>query len=69
VALYKPYGQLLVVDPPRKVVEEVSVRDLSRDTSAVLGRVRAGGRAIITSRGTRNRLMVRRPRDLERRQR
>ena len=49
---YKRYGELLTVDPPRKIVEEVSVRDLSRDTSRVLARVRQGRRAIVTSRGT-----------------
>jgi prevent-host-death family protein len=49
---YKRYGDLVTVDPPRKVVEEVPVRELSRDTSRVLGRVRAGRRAIVTSRGT-----------------
>src|SRR6266508_3534281 len=49
---YKRYGELVTVDPPRKVVEEVSVRELSRDTSRVLGRVRAGRRAIVTNRGT-----------------
>src|SRR3954453_3084671 len=42
---------MLVVDPPRKAVEEVSVRELSRSTSAVLGRVRAGGRAVVTKHG------------------
>ena len=49
---YKRYGELLTVDPPRKIVEEVSVRDLSRHTSRVLARVRQGRRAIVTSRGT-----------------
>jgi|tagenome__1003787_1003787.scaffolds.fasta_scaffold20819361_1 prevent-host-death family protein len=49
---YKRYGELLTVDPPRKLVEEISVRDLSRDTSRVLARVREGRRAIVTSRGT-----------------
>ena len=49
---YKRYGELLTVDPPPKIVEEVSVRDLSRDTSRVLARVRQGRRAIVTSRGT-----------------
>ena len=49
---YKRYGEFLTVDPPRKLVEEVSVRDLSRDTSRVLARVRQGRRAIVTSRGT-----------------
>src|SRR3954471_5260706 len=49
---YKRYGELVSVDAPRKVVEEVSVRELSRNTSGVLGRVRTGRRAIITRRGT-----------------
>ncbi len=35
---YKRYGELVTADPPRKEVEEVSVRELSRDTSRVLGR-------------------------------
>jgi prevent-host-death family protein len=48
---YKPYGRLLEVEPARKIVEEVSVRELSRDTSGVLGRVNEGRRAIVTSRG------------------
>ena len=52
VRRYKRYGELLTVDPPRKIVEEVSVRDLSRDTSRVLARVRQGRRAIVTIRGT-----------------
>jgi prevent-host-death family protein len=51
MARYKPFGALLVVDPPPKVVEEVTVRELSRDTSAVLARVQDGGRAIVTKRG------------------
>jgi prevent-host-death family protein len=46
------YGELLMVDPPRRLVVEVSVRELSRDTSRVLARVREGHRAIVTSRGT-----------------
>jgi prevent-host-death family protein len=49
---YKRYGELVTVDAPRKVVEEVSVRELSRNTSGVLGRVRTGRRAIVTRRGT-----------------
>ena len=49
---YKQYGQTLVVEPPPKVVEEVSVRELSRDTSSVLARVVMGRRAVVTSRGT-----------------
>ena len=48
---YKRYGQMLVVEPPPKVIEEVSVRELSRDTSRVLARVREGRRAVVTSRG------------------
>jgi prevent-host-death family protein len=42
---------MLVVEPEPKPVEEVSVRELSRDTSAILARVREGRRAIVTSRG------------------
>jgi prevent-host-death family protein len=52
VARYKPMGDLLVVAPPRKTVEEVTARDLNKDTAGVLERVRAGGRAIITKHGT-----------------
>jgi prevent-host-death family protein len=48
---YKPYGRLLEVEPGRKVVEEVSVRGLSDNTSGVLRRVREGRRAIVTKRG------------------
>jgi prevent-host-death family protein len=51
MARYKRFGDLLVVEPPRKLVEEVPARELSRDTAAVLGRVRAGGRAVITKHG------------------
>jgi prevent-host-death family protein len=51
MALYKRFGDLLVVEPPRKTVQEVPARELSRDTSAVLARVRAGGRAVITKHG------------------
>src|SRR5213592_825528 len=43
---------MLVVEPEPKVVEEVSIRELSRDTSRVLERVREGRRAVVTSRGT-----------------
>jgi prevent-host-death family protein len=43
---------MLVVEPEPKTVEEVSVRELSRDTSGVLARVKAGGRAVVTKRGT-----------------
>ena len=49
---YKRYGPMLVVEPPPKTVEEVSVRELSRDTSHVLARVAEGRRAVVTSRGT-----------------
>ena len=49
---YKRYGQMLVVEPPTKVVEEVSVRELSRDTSGVLARVAEGRRVVVTRRGT-----------------
>jgi prevent-host-death family protein len=48
---YKRYGQMLIVEPPPKVIEEVSVRELSRDTSRILARVREGRRAVVTSRG------------------
>ena len=51
MAHYKPFGDLLMVNPPRKTVEEVPVRELSRDTAAVLGRVMRGGRAVITKHG------------------
>jgi prevent-host-death family protein len=51
MAVYKKFGDLLVVSPPRKSVEEVPVGELSRDTSAVVARVRAGGRAIVTRHG------------------
>jgi prevent-host-death family protein len=50
-ARYKPFGDTLVVEPPRKAVEEVSITELSRETSAVLARVRVGGRAIVTRHG------------------
>ena len=49
---YKQYGQMLVIEPPPKAVEEVSVRELSRDTSSVLARLVEGRRAVVTSRGT-----------------
>jgi prevent-host-death family protein len=42
---------MLVVEPPRKTVEEGPVGELSRDTAAVLARVRAGSRAVITKHG------------------
>jgi prevent-host-death family protein len=48
---YKRFGQMLVVEPPPKVVEEVSVRELSRNTSHILNRVGHGTRAVVTSRG------------------
>jgi prevent-host-death family protein len=51
MARYKRFGDLLAVEPPRKMVEEVPASELSRDTSAVLARVRAGGRAVITKHG------------------
>jgi prevent-host-death family protein len=51
VARYKRMGDLLVVAPPRKTGGEVSARELSRDTSEVLARVGAGGRAVITKHG------------------
>jgi prevent-host-death family protein len=51
VSRYKPMGDLLVVAPPRKTVEEVSARELNKDTAGVLARVSAGGRAVITKHG------------------
>ncbi len=48
---YKRYGGV-VVEPPTKIVEEVTVRELSRVTTDVLRRVKGGRRAIVTSRGT-----------------
>jgi prevent-host-death family protein len=48
---YKRYGQMLIVEPPQKAVDEVSVRELSRDTSRILARVGEGTRAVVTSRG------------------
>jgi prevent-host-death family protein len=51
LARYKPMGDLLVVSPARKKVEEVSLRELNKRTSEVIGRVRAGGRAIVTKHG------------------
>jgi len=51
MARYKPMGDLLVVAPSRKVVEEVTARELNKDTAGVLARVRDGGRAVITKHG------------------
>src|SRR3954447_14020731 len=51
MARFKRFADMLIVDPPRKAVGEVSVRELSRNTSAVLGRVLAGGRVVVTKRG------------------
>jgi len=51
VTRYKRFGNMLVVEPPPKAVEEVSVRELSRDTSRILERVGEGRRAVVTSRG------------------
>ena len=48
---FKRFGDMLVVAPPQKAVEEVSVRELSRSTSAVLSRVSAGGRVVVTKHG------------------
>lgn len=48
---YKRYGRLLEIPSARRIVEQVSVRELSRDTSGVLARVNEGRRAIVTSRG------------------
>jgi prevent-host-death family protein len=52
VARYKRMADLLVVSPPRRTVEEVSTRELNRDTAGVLARVRAGSRAVITKHGS-----------------
>jgi prevent-host-death family protein len=52
VTHYRKYGQTLVVEPEPKVVEEVSVRELSRDTSRVLQRVQEGSRVLVSRRGT-----------------
>jgi prevent-host-death family protein len=51
MARYKQHGDMLVVDPRPKAVEEVSVRELSRETSSVLARVKAGGRIVVTKHG------------------
>jgi len=51
MARFKPIGNMLVLDPAPRNVEEVSVRELSRQTSAVLSRVRAGGRVVVTKNG------------------
>jgi prevent-host-death family protein len=52
VTHYKRFGQMLVVEPAPRIVEEVSVRELSRGTSGVLARVAQGRRAVVSSRGT-----------------
>jgi prevent-host-death family protein len=51
MARYKPMGELLVVAPHPKTVEEVTARELNRNTAGVLARVGAGERAIITRHG------------------
>jgi prevent-host-death family protein len=51
VPRFKRLADMLVVQPPRKAVQEISVRELSRSTSAVLARVRAGRRVVITRHG------------------
>jgi prevent-host-death family protein len=48
---YKRYGQMLVVEPLPRLVEEVPMRELARDASGVFGRVRKGTRAVVTKRG------------------
>jgi prevent-host-death family protein len=48
---YKLAGSLLAIEPPSTAIDEVTMRDLSRDTSAVLARVIAGRRVIVTKRG------------------
>ena len=49
---FKRFGQLLVVEPPPRVVEEVPINELSRDTSRVLARVREGRRIVVTKHGS-----------------
>lgn len=51
MARYKPFGNLLVFEPTPRRVEEVSVRELSRQTSAVLSRVQGDGRVVVTKNG------------------
>jgi prevent-host-death family protein len=51
MARYKRIGDLVTTAPPRKTVEEVTARELNRNTARVLARVDAGGRAIITRHG------------------
>lgn len=51
VGRFKRFGDMLVMAPPRKAVAEASVREFSRSTSAVLARVRAGGRVVVTRHG------------------
>ncbi len=48
---YKPAGPLLAIEGPSDAIDEVSMRELSRDTSGVLARVCGGRRAIVTKRG------------------
>jgi prevent-host-death family protein len=44
-------GDALVIDPRHGEMREVSVRELSRNTSEVLRHVKAGGRALVTKHG------------------
>jgi len=52
VTRYKPFGRMLVVEPPPKRAEEVPLRQLSRNASAVVARISEGTRAVITRHGT-----------------
>jgi prevent-host-death family protein len=51
VGRYKRMGDLVVVAPSRKPVEEVTARELNRNTAGVLAGVRSGRRAIVTRHG------------------
>jgi prevent-host-death family protein len=48
---YKKVGSLLQVETSTTAIYEVTMRDLSRDTSGVMARVSEGWRAIVTRRG------------------
>jgi prevent-host-death family protein len=48
---YKPFGRMLVVEPPTKLVEEVTLRELSRNASGIVARVGEGTRAVVTRHG------------------
>jgi prevent-host-death family protein len=49
---YKRFGDMLEAELADETVEEVSVRELSRNASAVLARVQAGSRVVVTKHGT-----------------